>query len=95
MQKKTKHNSQSRKSRQHHKAEGKIAPAMKGPKPKLYGFHAVSEAWSNEERDVQALYVTEQGLASFEQVLKQSRHLKRPAPTTIDKKQMHLPPTQH
>ncbi len=56
----------------------------------LYGFHAVAEAWLNEDRDVQALYATDQGLKSFEEVLQRARArgLKRPAPLEIDKNQL-------
>jgi 23S rRNA (guanosine2251-2'-O)-methyltransferase len=41
--------------------------------PTLYGFHAVAEAWLNEERQVQALYITEQAQASFDPILKQGK----------------------
>ena len=57
------------------------------PRASLYGFHAVCEAWVNEERSIEALYVTDQGLKSFEGILSQAQSagLKRPAPTELDK----------
>lgn len=62
-------------------------PAPKLPRASLYGFHAVAEAWMNEAREIDALYVTDQGFKSFEDVLQQAKNagLKRPAPKEIDK----------
>ncbi len=53
----------------------------------IYGFHAVSAAWLNEDRVIKALYITEQAQRGFEDVLLESRrmNLKRPAPVIIDK----------
>ncbi len=61
--------------------------STKLPRASLYGFHAVSEAWLNDARQIDALYATEQGLKSFETIIEQaSRHgLTRPTPTLIDK----------
>lgn len=60
------------------------------PKATLYGYHAVREAWLNPERNVKALYVTEQSKAEFEPVIKdaKSKNLRRPSPQVIDKKQL-------
>ncbi len=75
--------------------------AQKGQGPKLaraglFGFHAVSNAWLNEERDIRALYVTDQGLKSFEPILHEAKTkgLHRPAPIEIDKQSLEktLPP---
>ena len=61
--------------------------APKLPRASLYGFHAVSEAWINEDRDIEALYVTDQGLKTFENALEKAQRagLSRPAPKEIDK----------
>ncbi len=56
----------------------KIAPAQ------LYGFHAVSEAWQNETRKIKALYATEQGLATFTDII-DSITLDRPSPQIMEK----------
>lgn len=60
---------------------------QKGARPTLYGFHAVSEAWLNKRRYIDALYVTDQGHKSFEGILQkaQSMGLQRPAPIKVDK----------
>ncbi|MGH1398023.1 MAG: 23S rRNA (guanosine(2251)-2'-O)-methyltransferase RlmB [Alphaproteobacteria bacterium] len=63
------------------------APRPSGPKlapAQLYGFHAVAEAWQNEARSIKALYVTEQGLASFTEIAN-STNLNRPAPQIMEK----------
>lgn len=101
--KKRPHNRDSRnkdgraKQKPHPKPQAAKAPAHKphGPAPKLvraklYGFHAVAEAWLNPDREVQALYVTDQGLKSFEEVLQKARAkgLKRPSPLEVDKHQL-------
>lgn len=72
------------KSREHDKSGPRL------PRASLYGFHAVHEAWLNEARDISALYVTDQGLKSFEDILQKAQNLglKRPAPTEIDKHQL-------
>lgn len=56
-------------------------------RPSLFGFHAVSEAFLNEDRSVEALYITDQAGAGFEDILieAKSRGLNRPSPKTIDK----------
>lgn len=62
----------------------------------LYGFHAVSAAWVNSARTVQALYCTQNGLESFEPVLQSARAqgINRPAPQIADKAALEksLPP---
>lgn len=56
-------------------------------RPALYGFHAVREAWLNPERRVEALYLTEQAAAGFEETLREAADsgLRRPEPEVIDK----------
>lgn len=39
----------------------------------LYGFHAVREAWLNENRRVQALYCTQSALDGFQEALETTR----------------------
>lgn len=60
-----------------------------GPKVKidLFGTHAVTEAWTNPQRHIHALYITENALDSFDEALKKAhdRGLKRPAPQIVDK----------
>lgn len=53
----------------------------------LYGFHAVAEAWLNEDREIEALYVTDQGLKSLENIIQQAQNngLTRPSPQIVDK----------
>ncbi len=53
----------------------------------LYGFHAVEQAWLNAQRHIDALYVTDAGLKSFEATLNQAHQaqLKRPEPQILDK----------
>jgi len=57
------------------------------PRASLYGFHAVSEAWMNAERDIHALYATDQGLKTFEDIMGKAQNagINRPTPTEIDK----------
>lgn len=59
-------------------------------RPNLYGFHAVREAWLNEDREVSALYVTEQAGSSFEEDYHQAKRdgLSRPEAFLISKEQM-------
>lgn len=56
----------------------------------LYGFHACHEAWLNRDRDVRALYITEQAQKGFENCLRQSqkRNIARPDPTIIEKSKL-------
>lgn len=63
------------------------APKPKLPRASLYGFHAVSEAWMNEDRDIQGLYATEQGLRTFEETLKKADRdgVRRPQAQIVDK----------
>lgn len=60
------------------------------PKPSLYGFHAVKEAYLNTERQVSALYLTENAAPGFDAVLKEARAkgLECPAPHIIDKQSL-------
>lgn len=55
--------------------------------PALYGTHAVREAWLNEDRTIQTLYLTEQAQRGFEQTILEARKkgLRRPEPSIIDK----------
>ncbi len=70
----------------HHRANKQA----KNNRPSLYGLHAVREAWLNEARSVQALYLTPQSQNSFEQDIHLARKqgLARPAPSIIDKQQL-------
>ncbi len=56
----------------------------------IYGFHAVSEAWLNEERVINALYITQQSCHGFEESMVEARRngLKRPDPVIIDKQKL-------
>jgi 23S rRNA (guanosine2251-2'-O)-methyltransferase len=63
------------------------APRMQHRAPLLFGTHAVREAWLNPAREIYALYVTEQSISGFDEILKEGRALKRPAPTILEKKQ--------
>lgn len=55
--------------------------------PNIYGFHAASEAWLNDEREIKALYLTEQASRGFEDTLSKGKkmRLSRPSPTIIEK----------
>ena len=61
--------------------------APKGPRPTLFGFHAVAEAWLNPARNIEVLYATTQGKNSFADIIQeaQSNGLKRPAIITVEK----------
>ncbi len=63
-------------------------PHNNTPRPALYGLHAVREAWLNPQRRVRALYLSDAGTGSFENILRESKGLKRPAPTIIDKRDL-------
>lgn len=80
---KPEHRGDKREKTPHHN-KAKAAPAS------LYGFHAVREAWLNERRDIQTLYISEQALQGFEATLQdaQRKGLNRPAPTGVEKKQL-------
>ena len=56
----------------------------------LWGTHAVASAWLNPARHIQTLYITEQTLKGFTQMLDAAEKagLKRPPPTVIDKKDL-------
>ena len=58
----------------------------KNSNPILYGLHAVREAWLNDARAVQALYITAQAQRSFDKTISEgvSRGLRRPKPTVVD-----------
>ncbi len=57
------------------------------PRPSLYGFHAVREAWLNDERRIEALLITKQATSGFEQTLVEAERagIHRPAPMIVDK----------
>ena len=80
-----------------HKAPRKVerpSPRTLPPKPSrqadLYGFHAVSEAWLNPARQIEALYLTAQAQSSFEETLRQAKAegLKRPQAQIVEKQQL-------
>lgn len=50
----------------------------------IWGIHAVREAWLNPERKVRGLYITEQVLKSFEDILPE----RKTPPSIIDKKEL-------
>lgn len=70
--------------------------AQRHDAPSLYGFHAVREAWLNPERQVKALYMTQNAVDDFVRVIEEakSKGLNRPAPVSIEKKKLDalLPP---
>ncbi len=56
-------------------------------KANIWGTHAVKAAWTNTNRTIQAIYVTENAyrdFASFQAV----QGVKRPAPTSVSKKEL-------
>lgn len=69
----------------HKKTSHAPLPPLK--RPSLFGFHAVREAWLNPARSVECLYLTDQAVQGFENVLSEAKKqgLKRPAPTMVDK----------
>ena len=60
------------------------------PKPNLFGYHAVREAWLNPDRTVNTIYLTKQAIKGFEAELHKARkkNLKRPDPLQIEKKDL-------
>ncbi|MGQ0526717.1 MAG: 23S rRNA (guanosine(2251)-2'-O)-methyltransferase RlmB [Alphaproteobacteria bacterium] len=56
-------------------------------KPTLFGFHAVSEAWLNPARRIEALYITENAATGFEEIFKKakSKNIRRPEALLLDK----------
>ncbi len=56
----------------------------------LYGFHAVHHAYLNKARDINALYLTDQAEAGFQEIIKKARKigLDRPTATLITKPEM-------
>jgi len=63
---------------------------IKGPRPSLFGMHAVREAWLNPARHVLALYLGEAAQDSFREILNeaQERGIKRPSPIITDKREI-------
>lgn len=61
-----------------------------GPRPNLYGFHAVREAWLNSDRKIKTLYLTESAEVEFAPVLKKAYNdgLERPSAVSIDKQKL-------
>ena len=72
------------------KHENRFKPAN------LYGFHAVREALLNQDRHIQALYVSENALEGIQETLEEARRrgLTRPSPQVLDKQALEktLPP---
>ncbi len=58
--------------------------------PLLYGFHAVREAWLNETRLIQTLYLTPQAQKGFEDTILEGRAkgLRRTEPVIIEKQKL-------
>ncbi len=73
-----------------HRPEKPRVSEKKQAQANLYGFHAVREAWLNDERRISALYCTENALEGFEDTLEEARKkgLTRPEPTLLDKAQL-------
>ncbi|MCD8566713.1 MAG: 23S rRNA (guanosine(2251)-2'-O)-methyltransferase RlmB [Alphaproteobacteria bacterium] len=80
--------------RGHGKADKHAKPSSSRLNIHLFGQHAVREAWLNPRRHIQNLYITENALKGFEDVLHQAASLKRPPPTIIEKDTLDksLPP---
>ena len=72
--KKNKKNAHKRQRASQKPAQKPKTQAQKLPRASLYGFHAVAEAWMNEAREIKALYATDQGLKSFEDILQKSKN---------------------
>lgn len=66
-------------------------------KADLWGTHAVSAAWLNPEREIKALYITENMLDAFKPIMREAKGLERPAPQIIEKHEMNrmLPGAVH
>ena len=78
------HQKHDQKQGQKQQERGRKAPKIKAD---LFGFHACAEAWLNPERDIHALYITQNALSGFESVIEKAKKAKitRPAPTITDK----------
>lgn len=61
-------------------------------RPGLYGVHAVSAAWLNEDRKIQALYVCDQALDSLKPAMEEARRkgIARPDATLVDRKKLEF-----
>ncbi len=59
-------------------------------KPKLYGMHAVREAFLNPDRTIHSLYLTEQAQKGFEEtfLLARKKGLRRNDPVIVDKQKL-------
>ena len=84
-------------NRNHHHQKEKARGPKKASKAQidLFGKHAVSEAWTNRNRNIKALYITEKTLAEFEAVLENAerQNIERPAPQIISKEELdHMAP---
>ena len=71
-------------SKNYEQQEPRLKPAS------LYGFHAVREAFLNPERKIGALYCTDNGLASFNEIISSAAKagLNRPEPMMVSKDQL-------
>ena len=72
-----KQNTQRRKPERKRAKKGRIAA-------NLWGIHAVREAWLNPARQVRGLYITEQALRSFEDILDR----RKTPPSLIEKHEL-------
>lgn len=65
----------------------KSARTSIGPRPNLFGLHAVREAWLNPKRSIHAIYLTDQTAAAFESVMAHAdkKGLERPDPKVVSK----------
>jgi 23S rRNA (guanosine2251-2'-O)-methyltransferase len=75
---------------QHRERSSKERGGKGEPSPTLYGFHAVAEAWLNEDRQIHVLYMTEQARASFDPILikGKAKGLRRQDAFIVDKKKL-------
>lgn len=76
----------------HHKQErgGEHSSApqrVRLPKADLYGTHAVREAWMNPEREISALYISDQAVDGFRSAIEEATRngLRRPPMNIVDK----------
>lgn len=76
-----------RNPRQHNaRNDQKAAAGKRSGGVQLFGFHAVSAAWLNPQRQCMRLMLTQSSLRQFEPIIAQAKklNLKRPSPEIID-----------
>ncbi len=88
---KTKHNKNaSKRPEQKPRPDKQHSSERRAAQANLYGFHAVREAWLNEERQINTFYCTQNALEGFEETLGEAlqKGLVRPQATILDKAQL-------